>query len=47
MLVEGQDGGTRTWRRTVEEDVKGKDRCGCRGCRTESRGDARPKLRYS
>ena len=29
---------TRTWRRTVEEDVRGKDWCGRRGCRTESRG---------
>ena len=29
---------TRTWRGTVEEDVRGKDWCGRRGCRTESRG---------
>ena len=35
---------TRTWRRTVEEDVKGKDWCGRRGCRTKSRGVARRYL---
>ena len=42
---------TRTWRRTAEDDVKGKDWCGRRGCRTESRvgggGGARPIFRYS
>ena len=34
MLVEGQDGVDED----VEEDVKGKDWCSRRGCRTESRG---------
>ena len=37
---------TRTWRRTAEDDVKGKDWCGRRGCRTESRGGGGVLDRY-